>query len=303
MAAELALGTAQLGMTYGIANRRGKPERQEARQLLMFCADHGLTLWDTSPAYGDSEQIIGEVLLSLAVRPRIATKLSSINRSHPKHLRENELRRIVRRAIETSLSSLAIERIDLYLIHDEQDFVTYGSDLLAILDDYRRDKTIDQVGISVYSPDIAARALSSAGIRAIQLPFNIFDRRFQSIISQAAAQDVTIFARSVFLQGLFFLSTDEAIERLPPATCWVSDLQRFSRECNRSVAELALCYVRDTFGVTAIVVGAESEDQVETNLRLMSAPPLSQHLRDQIDARFCEVPLHVVNPVLWNQKP
>ncbi|MBN1661430.1 MAG: aldo/keto reductase [Anaerolineae bacterium] len=302
VAAELALGTAQLGMPYGIANRDGKPERPDARQLLAFAAARGITLWDTAPAYGDSEEIIGEAVATLDITPRIVSKLPSISKCLRERSSQHELRLFVRRAIQESLSSLAVDRIDFYLVHDEQDFGVYGQDLLDVLEECRRESLVGHIGISVYSTKVATVALESGRIEAIQLPCNLFDHRFHPTIALAQTRDVLVFARSIFLQGLFFLPGVEVCQHVPDAAPWLAALQKLASECGRSIAELAICYVRDLPGIAALVVGAETVDQVAVNLELMSAPALTSELRERISQLFHSVPLHVVNPVLWRSQ-
>ena len=55
----LVLGTAQLGMNYGIANQTGKPELATARNIVRTAWEGGIRCFDTAQGYGDSERILG----------------------------------------------------------------------------------------------------------------------------------------------------------------------------------------------------------------------------------------------------
>ena len=57
---KLILGTAQLGLDYGINNRSGKPSRNDAFEILNTAKQHGIRTLDTAQAYGDAIEIIGE---------------------------------------------------------------------------------------------------------------------------------------------------------------------------------------------------------------------------------------------------
>ncbi len=57
----LALGTAQFGLTYGIANQNGQVTRSAAKAMLQLAADYGIDTLDTAIAYGESETCLGEV--------------------------------------------------------------------------------------------------------------------------------------------------------------------------------------------------------------------------------------------------
>jgi len=74
--AELVVGSVQLGLAYGAANRTGKPSRETALRLVKRAADAGITAFDTARAYGDSEERLGEALQGRRVRT--ITKLSPL---------------------------------------------------------------------------------------------------------------------------------------------------------------------------------------------------------------------------------
>ena len=73
----LVLGTAQLGMPYGIANSTGKPDFETAVSLIKTAWEHGIREFDTAQAYGESETVLGRALSSLGISNdvRIITKL------------------------------------------------------------------------------------------------------------------------------------------------------------------------------------------------------------------------------------
>lgn len=68
-----------------------------------------------------------------------------------------------------------------------------------------------------------------------------------------------------------------------------------------TVAEFAFSYVRDTPGVTSVLVGAEAGWQVRDNLALLRAKPLTEQTRAEIAAAFADVPAYLITPALWNQ--
>ena len=58
---KLALGTAQFGLDYGIANESGKIKILDAKNILEFARVSKIDLIDTAIGYGDSEKVIGEI--------------------------------------------------------------------------------------------------------------------------------------------------------------------------------------------------------------------------------------------------
>src|ERR1700761_8318699 len=107
---ELVLGSVQLGLAYGAANRTGKPSREAALRLVGQAIDGGISQFDTARAYGDSEDRLGEAL-SNRKSVRTITKLSPLSDLAPDAARA-DVRNAVDASIEESLSALRRERLD-----------------------------------------------------------------------------------------------------------------------------------------------------------------------------------------------
>jgi predicted aldo/keto reductase-like oxidoreductase len=58
---KLAIGTAQFGMRYGISNVSGKVSLADGEAILKYAASAGIDTIDTAMAYGDSEQVLGNI--------------------------------------------------------------------------------------------------------------------------------------------------------------------------------------------------------------------------------------------------
>ena len=73
---KLGLGTVQLGLPYGVANKKGKPDREAAMEILKTACQNGMDSFDTAAGYGESEAIIGEFTDNLeAVISRVRAQL------------------------------------------------------------------------------------------------------------------------------------------------------------------------------------------------------------------------------------
>ena len=55
---KLALGTAQFGFDYGIANSQGQIKSSEVNKILKLAKNLNIDLIDTAIAYGVSEKVI-----------------------------------------------------------------------------------------------------------------------------------------------------------------------------------------------------------------------------------------------------
>ena len=56
---KIMIGTAQLGLDYGINNNSGKPNKEQAYNILHYAFDNNIRTLDTAEVYGDSQQVIG----------------------------------------------------------------------------------------------------------------------------------------------------------------------------------------------------------------------------------------------------
>ena len=304
--AELVLGAVQLGLEYGAANRTGKPSRSDALRLVQRAADAGITKFDTARAYGDSEHRLGEALRSRK-SVRTITKLSPLSDLGLRASRD-DVREAVDMSIAESLYALRREQIDCLLLHRAAHMTAFNGAVWERLLERLEDGTVLSLGVSVQSPEEAFAALDSKDVQHIQLPFNLLDWRWRNsgVTARLAERPtVTVHARSVFLQGL--LATDDVsvwpkVEGVNPLSLTIrlnALVAEFKRE---SLADLCLAYARGQEWIDGVVVGMETQAQLDANLRLCVQPPLSSRDCDEIESRLPQVPEQLLNPALWPKK-
>jgi spore coat polysaccharide biosynthesis protein SpsF len=301
--AELVLGSVQLGLDYGAANRTGKPSLGTALTLVRRAADAGISQFDTARAYGDSEERIGEALQGRR-SVRTITKLSPLNDLLPNATRD-DVRVAVDASIEASLSALRRERLDCLLLHRASHMTAYGGEIWERLLERLEDGTVLSLGVSVQSPLEALMALANPDVVHLQLPFNLLDWRWREAGFQnclAARPNVTVHARSTFLQGI--LATDDAsvwpqIEDVS-AEALVKLIAYLAWELKRdSAADLCLAYARGQEWIDGVVVGLETEEQLENNLGLFVKRPLTREECARVEACVPRLPIQLLNPALW----
>ena len=300
--AELVLGSVQLGLSYGVANKTGKPSRNAALQLVRSAADAGVTQFDTARAYGDSEDRLGEALAGRSVRT--VTKLSPLGDLSARATRD-EVRLAVDTSIAQSLFALRKKHIDCLLLHRAGHMTAFGGAIWERLLERLEDGSVCALGVSVQSPQEALSALACREVRHIQMPFNLLDWRWREAGVIAAIKtrtDLTVHVRSVFLQGLL-AANDPAIWPQLDGIHAQSILklvaglaEEFGRE---SSADLCLAYARGQDFIDGVVVGLETEAQLDINLRLVVKPPLSKSECALIDARIPRLPARLLDPAQW----
>jgi aryl-alcohol dehydrogenase-like predicted oxidoreductase len=305
-AAELVLGSVQLGLAYGAANRTGKPSHDAAVALVRRAVDAGITTIDTARAYGDSEQRLGAAL-SAADRIRIVTKLSPLS-----ELAENAssatVERTVDASIETSLAALRRTHLDCLLLHRAQHLTAWNGAVWNRLREWQARGAIAALGVSIQTPAELRTALGFSDVVHVQLPFNLLDWRWREAGVVAALEsrtDVTVHVRSVFLQGLLAANDPRlwpAVPSLDPhdiTTILHGAVAALGRE---SCADLCLAYVRGQSWIDGVVIGMETECQLETNLQLCSRPSLTDTECTHIEAIIPRVSEMLLNPALWPAK-
>ncbi len=300
--AELIVGSVQLGLAYGAANRTGKPDRQTALRLVRRAVDAGVGGFDTARAYGDSEDRLGEALKGLRI-PTV-TKLSPLNDLAADASPET-IAAAVDASIATSLAALQRDRLDCLLLHRAVQLTAFDGAVWKRLEHHLAKGTVGKLGVSVQSPAEALSALSCDNVRHIQLPFNILDWRWAeagAIEAIRGKRSVTVHARSVLLQGVLASGDPSVWPRVEGADAraligWLNEtVGKFGRQ---SVADLCLAYVRAQDWIDGVVIGMETEEQLEANLRLSTNPPLALADCAAIEATRPRVPEPLLDPARW----
>ena len=300
--AQLVLGSVQLGLPYGAANRTGMPSRDTALRLVRRASGAGIFEFDTARAYGDSEDRIGEALEGK--RARTITKLSPLNELAPDAPRD-AVRAAVDSSVADSLAALRRGRLDCLLLHRASHITTFNGAIWERLIEHIEDGLILSLGVSVQSPAEALFAIERADVRHLQLPFNLLDWRWRAsgfLDRLASKNNVTIHARSVFLQGVLAAGDPAVWPRVPgvdPAAL-IQRIQNLAEQFGReSAADLCIAYARGQSWIDGVVVGMESEDQLDSNLRLFLQPPLSPQDCATIERRIPRMPEQLLDPAQW----
>jgi aryl-alcohol dehydrogenase-like predicted oxidoreductase len=301
--AELVLGSVQLGLSYGAANKTGKPSRAAALKMVKRAVDAGIDKIDTARAYGESEDRLGEALRARHA-VRTITKLSPLNNLAADASRD-DVRTAVDASIAESLAALQRDKLDCLLLHRASHMSAFDGAVWERLVERLEDGSVMALGVSVQSPEEAATALDCADVHHIQLPFNLLDWRWREagVIDRIRAREhITVHVRSVFLQGLL-AANEPAI--WPPirgvdARAIVKTLATLAKDYGReSAADLCVAYARGQDWVDGVVVGMETEDQLDANLRMFLRNPLSPVDCAKVEKKLPRVPAQLLDPAQW----
>jgi len=302
---QMSLGTVQLGMNYGIANDLGQPDVAQSTAMLSCALKNGITSLDTARAYGTSEDVLGNFFKENPQEkmPFITSKLGV---GLPENASDKEVEAAMYASVETSLDKLGVNRLDCLLLHSPDDMTKYGDIVPKTLDRLVKENYTAMGGVSVYLADEVETMLQNDVYQAIQVPMSIFDQKLITggYIDRLKEKNVIVFVRSVFLQGVFFLDPENMTDPLliEYAKPHILKLREFCERTGMSVAEFAISFMRDVPGVTSLVLGADTEEQVMQNIGYMNAPALSAEMRKEVTEAFSNVNIPKIMEVLRRPK-
>ncbi|RRB07486.1 aldo/keto reductase [Larkinella rosea] len=298
---QLTLGTVQLGLNYGISNSEGIPDQEERFRMLDFAARTGINTLDTARQYGFSERVLGDFLEKTG--DRYALNLVSKFKISPAHF--GNLERAwneVHQSVTESLLTLKINQLPVCLLHKGMEEMRDVIGILPpILSRLKEEGLIDIGGVSVFRPEDVEYILDEDLIEATQIPLNIFDQRLlkTGLLHQLRAQSKLVFARSVFLQGLFFMNPGQLNGTPKKAEHLLIALQNLAERARMSVAQLAFSFVRDLPAVDSVVFGAVNQRQIQQNTELLAGPPIPSDLLAEIQDVFDSVEEEIITPAVW----
>jgi aryl-alcohol dehydrogenase-like predicted oxidoreductase len=206
----LGFGAFKIGRNEGIKYPTpfDLPTEETVRQLLQQLLALGCTLFDTAPAYGLSEERLGRCLSPRPPGVVISTKVGETfadGRSTFDFSRAGVLH-----SLERSCQRLQTDVLDVVLIHSPGDDlrVLTETDVVAVLDDWKRRGRIRAIGLSGKTPGGAEQALSWADVLMVE--FHLEDRSHQAVMDRAAALGRSVFVKKGLASGR--LPAAQAIE-------------------------------------------------------------------------------------------
>ena len=273
----LILGTAQLGTKYGIANKTGIPSLEEIDQLFKICKSNGIDFCDTANAYGNSQNVV------FSKGMKIITKLY-LNNVYQ-----------TRQDINNLIGEFGVDELDTILVHNTESLITDEKNW----DELKRVKELKEIriGFSVYTPQEVLSLIEKEIIPdVVQIPYNLFDRKFDSILKELKDLNIEIHARSLFLQGLFLLNLSEVPNNL---NLLIEPLKAYSKFCGFNIHEKiknALHFVLYNPLIDKLIVGVEKPSQL---LELIDCYNSFEGEEVKFDYKFNLYQKALFNPSKW----
>ncbi len=271
----LALGTAQFGLNYGIANECGQVSTDQVSEILKVASSVGIDTLDTAIAYGDSEQRLGEVGISCW---KVVSKLPEIP---PDTV---NIHSWVQQSVCTSLERLQISQLYGLLLHrPEQLLGSQGDTLYHSLNLMKEQGLVQKIGVSIYSSSELNLLCSKFSFDLVQSPLNVLDRNLEKSGWLYKLRDlgVEIHTRSVFLQGLLLMNPSKRptyFNRWQPL--W-DQWEQWLTSAKSTPLQACLSYVFSLPEISKIVVGIDGLSQLK---EILDSPSGNLEIPDPIMA-------------------
>jgi len=285
---KLVIGSAQLGMNYGLFNNR-KINHKEFKKIEKLVFKSKINFIDTAISYGDSENIIGSSKLK---NLHIITKIKLPSKKNI------QIRDWTLKEISKSLYKLKIKKIYGVLIHDYKDLLgKYGKDYLLSLQELKKKKIIKKIGISIYDSHEIKKIWKFWKPDLIQVPFNPLDNRIldSGWVDVFRKFKVKIFARSVFLQGLLINEDNSFIVNKN----YLILLNKFKNWCyknNISLLQGCIHFVKQFRKIDYLVVGFNNYNQLKEIIDVFYKKQII------IPKKFSTNKKSLIDPRKWNLK-
>jgi aryl-alcohol dehydrogenase-like predicted oxidoreductase len=281
----LAFGTEQLGgIDWGVY------DRSSTKRAVAHALDCGITFFDTADVYalGGAEQALAEALGAARHRVVIGTKVGVNWHEDAASGRARTFFDLspsrVKQALEDSLRRLKLDCLSLYYLH-WPDPNTPLEATMEVLSRAREMGKIGSIGVSNFSAEQIRAAHRLLPLTAIQLQYNLIDRKAeQEILPCARELGIGVVTYGSLAQGLLTgkYGRESTFDR-SDRRCRLIHFQPETIEANlrivervslmamrakrRTPAQVALRWLLEQEGVTSVITGMKRPEQVDDNVQ------------------------------------
>ncbi|HUP47314.1 MAG TPA: aldo/keto reductase [Thermoanaerobaculia bacterium] len=237
--------------------------RQPLEAVLREFVARGGSVLDSSPMYGRSEEVAGDLAAKLGVHPKlfVATKVWTTGK------------RAGIAQMEDSMRKLRVKRVDLMQVHNLVDVMTHLDTLAA----WKREGRVRYTGVTHYtagSHDDVARVIQAGPVDFIQINYSVGEREAERrLLPLAAERGVAVIANRPFASGRLFRRLRD--KPLPP---WAAEI-----DCT-SWAQVLLKFVVSHPSITCAIPATSKVEHLTENMGAGGGKMPDEGLRRRIVA-------------------
>jgi aryl-alcohol dehydrogenase-like predicted oxidoreductase len=268
---------------------------------LLYALEKGVRNIDTARVYGESEAIIARTLREWSgPAPFISTKVAPAPGDWRDYcpLERAFTPRSIRESVETSLTTLGLDSLDLVYLHQWYYLWTHRPEWLETFTGLRAEGKIKAFGISAqdHEHDALLQVVDMGLVDAVQLIINVFESRpLVSLIPLCAERNVGVMGRCVLDDGGL---TGEIDDRGFARGGWLNAefygnyrarldalQERFCAD-GSSLAELAIRFALTHPAVSTLTLSMQDKRFVDANVAAVAQGPLPPDVFDTIRREF-----------------
>jgi hypothetical protein len=253
----LVLGTATFGNKYGIANKNKIQNISEVRDLILEAQNKGINFFDSAPAYGNAESLLGEYK-NPSQSVRVISKIGA---------QDSVDFEAMLKSVQLTLERIGVPSLWAVLLHDSRSLEKpEATKTMRALNAVLETGLVERIGISVYSADAAVQAKSRfPQLSVFQIPENVCDRRSYSskeLLGLAENGD-SFFVRSIFLQGLLLMQANKLPRKLSSAERFIRQIKTLADQNSTKPLSICMSYANSIPWASGIIVGAATKEQLQ----------------------------------------
>ena len=251
---KLILGTANIAKGYGIMNKKGVSSKV-IKNLIKFSRKNKIYGLDTAYSYRGVEKNIGKVNLA---NLKICTKT-------PKIIKKKEIliEKYFYKAVKSSSIRINVKSFYVVFIHKSEDlFGPKGEEIYKAMLNLKKGGITKKIGVSVYSPEDLKKILKKYFFDVVQIPINVFDRRFlkKNYLYELKKKNIEIHARSIFLQGMLLLDQNLLPSYFRRWQKLFNKWQEWNKQHNVKKVHTCLNFIKNVNYIDKIVIGVSNID-------------------------------------------
>ena len=270
---QTCLGTVQFGLNYGVSNKNGQIADADVQRILELAHHYNVSRLDTAADYGDCERVLSKYPETLQ-NFSIATK--SIKTSNIQEKKFSKIKTDLIESIETSLDILGMKSFDLYYLRSPETLFQYHrEDTSKYIAEIKEKGLVNKIGISIYEEKQLNDILEVFQPDVIQIPFNILDQRLSKsgTLKSLKAKGIEIYARSLFLQGLLLMQSDQIPNFFRPIKSHLQQIHSQLTEYSLSPLQACLLCAFQTKEIDKIILGVSSLKEWKEILKTIAELP------------------------------
>jgi diketogulonate reductase-like aldo/keto reductase len=220
-------------------------ERKPLEEVLKAFVELGGRLVDSSPMYGQSEQVVGDIAAKLGLHSKLFMATKVWTRGKADGIAQ----------MEDSMRKLRVKTIDLMQVHNLVDVDTH----LGTLDSWKREGRVRFLGITHYTAgahDDVARIIERRPIDFVQINYSVGEREAERrLLPLAKERGVRVIANRPFASGGLFRRL-----RGTPLPSWAAEI-----DC-KSWAQILLKFVVSHPAVSCAIPATSKPEHLRDNM-------------------------------------